>query len=448
MGRTKRYRNAHKSRQNSKADQQPPPHVHHDLYKFLASRGWRNDSFLTVGTFESTGRGLYAKRDLLTDDVIIELPIECMINILTIENDEHFSKLFNSELFDKFTAKLSFQALLAFYLCYQKTLGENSPWVAYIRTLPDSFSSPYFCKKSELYHLPDHLLKMIVDQNSLIKSQFELLTKLINDAGILTLDSFKWAYFVCNSRSVFINSKALEPLVDSQMFKELLSDDPNMALAPMLDLLNHSDRVQSQCQLSHAAAFIENNVHKFKLRECILSYQLIAKNFSKKYDQIFINYGNHNNTKLLHEYGFIVQNNQADFLEFSLDDVNNYIKNHSELKHMVVPKHKYKFIRDHNLDSQLYIDINDGLNHNFKAILAILLLPQNLYNLTQVAFGDELDFNDVKTYAEQIIVNKKMELKNLYELLSNEENLSQSASMCLEYFKESIEIINRVLNTL
>jgi ATP-binding cassette subfamily B (MDR/TAP) protein 7 len=423
------------------------PQTHYNLYKFLAARGWRNENYLKVGSFKDTGRGLYAKRDLLANDEIIELPIDCMISILTLGNDEEFNELFDQDKIEEFKGQVSFQALLAFYLSYQKSM-EDSPWINYIETLPESFSTPYFCKKSELYHLPDHLLRMIVDQNKTIKTQFELLSKLLNEPSKISLDTFKWSYFVCNSRSVFINSKILEPLVDSELFKELLSDDPNMALAPMLDLLNHSDRVQSQCQLSHSAAFIEMNAHKFKSKECKLTYQLINKNSFKKFDQIFINYGNHNNTKLLLEYGFIIRNNQMDFLEFSLDDVNNYIKNHLVLRHMVVPKHKYKFIRDHNLDSQLYIDINDGLNHNFKAILAILLLPQNLYNLTQVAFGDELDFNDVREHAVEIVLNKKKEIEKLYKALEKEEELSQSALMCLEYFKECILLIDRVVEFL
>lgn len=448
MGRTKRYRNAHKRRQILIKDHQPDPQIHHDLYKFLALRGWKNESQLTVGYFKDTGRGVYAKKDLMENDVIIELPVDCMISFMTLENDEKFMELFDSEIFEELKGQMMFQGLLTFYLSYQKSLGDESSWIFYIKTLPTSFSTPYFCKKSELYHLSDRLLKLIVDQNKTIRTQYELISKLLYDPSQITMETFKWAYFVCNSRSVFINSKAFEPLVDSSFFKKLLTDEPNMALAPMLDLLNHSDGVQTQCQLSHSAAFIEINIHKFKSKESKLTYQLINKNPVKKFDQIFINYGNHNNTKLILEYGFIIRNNQIDFLEFSLDDVNNYIKNHSELKHMMIPKHKYKFIRDHNLDSQLYIDINDGLNHNFRATLAILLLPKNLYNLTQVAFGDELDFNDVREHAEKIVLNKKKENEYLFENLRQQQNLSQSALMCLEYFKESISLINNVMKVL
>lgn len=450
MGRTFRYRKSLKSQRNLSKESPPSPRIHHDLYKFLAARGWRNENSFTVSSFKDTGRGLYAKKNIIEHDVLIELPIESMISIITLESDDEFIKLFEVEKFDDLKAKLSFQSLLAFYLSYQKGLDEESLWSPYIKTLPDTFSNPYFCKKSELYHLPDNLLQMVVNQHNSIKSQYEIIRKTLKEEAqqSLNLDTFKWAYFAVNSRSVFISWKSLEPLVEFSLFKELFVDEPKMALAPMLDLLNHSDRVKSDCQLSHGNAFIEANVEKFKAKESKLTFQLTTRNAFKKYEQVFINYGTHNNTKLLFEYGFIIPDNQMDFLEFTLDDVNSYIKSHEELKHMTVPKHKYKFIRDHGLDNELYIDINDGLNHNFQAILSILLLPQNLYNLTQVAFGDELNFDDVKVHAIKIVENKKNEIKKHHEGLIQFEELSESALMCLKYFDESIKLIDKVLTLL
>lgn len=449
MGRTFRYRKSRKSQQNLIKDQ-PSPRIHHDLYKYLGERGWRNENYLTVSSFKDTGRGLYAKKDVIEHEVLIELPFECMISVITLESDEKFVELFDVENFNDLKAQLSFQALLAFYLSYHKGLDEQSQWSSYIKTLPASFTTPYFCKKSELYHLTENLLRMVVNQNNSIKSQYEIVRKLLKKEceHSLNLDTFKWAYFAVNSRSVFISWKSLEPLVEFSQFKDLLMDEPKMALAPLLDLLNHSDRVKSDCQLSHADGFIEANVGKIKAKECKLTYQLTTRSAFKKYEQVFINYGTHNNTKLLFEYGFIVPDNQIDFLEFSLDDINSYIKTHDDLKLMTVPKHKYKFIRDHNLDNELYIDINDGLNHNFQAILSILLLPQNLYNLTQVAFGDDLNFYDVKNHAIKIVENKKNEIKIFHDGLIKLEDLSESALMCLKYFEESIKLIDKVLITL
>ncbi|KAG5678099.1 hypothetical protein PVAND_007801 [Polypedilum vanderplanki] len=453
MGRTRRYRESRK-RQRIVNQQLLPSDIHHNLYKFLAKNGWKNENKLTVSAFQLTGRGLKAKQDLLENDLIIELPYECLISFYTIATDTAFYSLFDEERLDNAKSSISFQSLLAFYLCYQISLCNESKWLVYIRTLPEDFSMPYFCKKTELYHLPENILMKVVEQNNVIKSNFERLMYLLddNEKHKFKLDIFKWSYFVCNSRSVYINSKILEPLVEYQgtsetarVLKELLNDEASMALAPLLDLLNHSDKVKTQCQLSHAQGFIKDNADNIINGRVRLSYLLHTLSACKKYEEIFISYGTHNNTKLLLEYGFILPNNQMDFLEFTLDDVNKYIKSHHELRLMNIPKHKYKFIRDHELDQQMYIDVNDGLNHTFQAVIAILLLPQNLYNLTQVAFGDDLNFNDIRKHAVEIMKMKRVELEKIMRGLENELELSKSADTCLEYFKESQKLIDKVL---
>lgn len=449
MGRTKRYRCLRKSERNM--SQLPDSQVHHDLIKFLSNRGWRNENGLTVSSFSMTGRGLYAKKGINENDMIIELPFKCLISYFTIESDNKFIDLFNKEELDNLKGVFSFQALLAFYLSYQIILADNSEWIEYIKTLPEDFSVPYFCKKSELYQLPDYILEKVVEQNNVIKTNYQHLNNILNKNSTIgdkiTIDIFKFAYFACNSRSVYVKSSSFLPLVDHDLiFKELLSDEPNMALAPMLDLLNHSDKAATRCQLSYSEGFIENNVTKIMNDEIKLTYMLFTSNSRKKYEQIFINYGTYNNTKLLIEYGFILPNNEMDFLEFTLEDINNYIKSDNELRLMPIPKHKYKFIRDHNLDQQMYIDMNDGLNHNFQAVLAILLIPQNIYNLTQVAFGDELNFNDIKEHAVEIIKKKRIDVEKMFNGLKSQGELSKSAQTCLEYFHESQNLIDKVLN--
>lgn len=443
MGRTQRKRKSHQKQH--KGDMLSPT-VHHDLFKFLSSHGWRNSSNLMVSSFAQTGRGLYAKETLSEHDLIIEVPYQCLISYQTLENDNDFCKLFGD--LNEAKSAVPFHALLALYLCHQKVKGEKSEWMAYIKTLPDNFTTPYFCQKSELYYLPETILEKIVEQNNLVKNCFQTLRSLLHKdvRDDFTFDVFKWAFFVCNSRSIHINGRWLEPLVDYQKFKELLSDEPNMALAPLLDLLNHSDKAKTRNQLSHSKDFIARNVEKIKTREIVLSYQLFTASSINKYEQIFIHYGAHNSTKLLLEYGFIVSDNQMDFLEFSLNDINNYIKDHPELKSLQIPKHKYKFIRDHDLDQQIYIDLNDGLNHNFQAILSILLIPENMYNLPQVAFGDEINFAEIKSHGIEIIKMKRNDFEKFHNGLQQIENLSLSGQMCCNYFQHFIEFIDKVLN--
>lgn len=441
MGRTQRIRQKRQKLAKSS------PSVHHDLLKFLSTFGWKNPNYLTVTNFPGTGRGLRAKVNLSEHELLIELPLESMISNVTIQNDAEFVELFNAGELESAKSSVNFQSLLALYLLHQKNKSEASRWAPYIKTLPESFSVPYFCQKLELYSLPETLLEKVVEQNNTIKKNFEELTRILNPEvrATFSLNDFKWAFFVCNSRSVFINGKSLEPLVDELNFKELLSDSPNMALAPLLDLLNHSDQAMTKSQLTLSEGFIAKYHEKIKARQLHLSYQLFTLKPVRKHDQIFINYGTYNNTKLLLEYGFIIPDNQFDFLEFSLSDVNNYIKRHPELRTLQIPKHKYKFIRDHDLDQQMYIDINDGLNHNFQAVIAILLVPQNIYNLTQVAFGDELHFCDIKIHAMEIMKQKKIDLEKMCEDLGRRSELSGSGGACCEYFKESAKLIGRVL---
>lgn len=442
MGRTQRIRQ--KRQQNSELSVFPS--IHYDLYKFLSSGGWKNENHLKVANFPLTGRGICAKRNLSEHDLIIQLPHQSMISYVTLENDVSFVELFNTDELERAKSSVNFQALLALYLLHEILKGDESQWSVYLKSLPKLFTMPYFCKKHELYHMPESLLEKIVEQNETIQRNFQELTIILRKPEKFTIEEFKWAYFVCNSRSVYMKGSSLLPLVDKVYFKELVSDAPNMALAPLLDLLNHSDKALSRNQLTLSESFIAKNHDKIKRNEVELCYQLFTLKPIKKFEQIFINYGNFNNTKLLLEYGFILSQNQVDFLEFSLNDVNSYIKNHRQLKTLLIPKHKYKFIRDHELDQQMFIDVTDGLSHNFQAVIGILLVPQNIYNLTQVAFGDELNFDDIKTHATEIVRQKKLDFEKMRQGLEKQSELSGSGRACCEYFNESTKLIEKVLN--
>ena len=298
-----------------------------------------------------------------------------------------------------------------------------------------------------MYHLPQNVLENIVEQNVKIKNNYCALLAMMkpDSAEYYTLETFKWAYFACNSRSVYLDFNVLKPLINNNITK-FLSDSPNLALAPLLDLLNHSSETTTNSQLTHSQGFVAQNADKITKGEVQLCYQLYSLKRIKKFTQVFINYGTYNNTKLLLEYGFVSPDNQMDFLEFSLGDVQNYVKNHHELKTLMIPKHKYKFIRDHNLDQQMFIDASDGLNHNFQAVLSILLIPQNVHNLTQITFGDELKFDNIRIYAIEILEMKKMEFEKHNDELQKQTEPSGSGIACQKYLKESVKLINKVLN--
>ena len=76
---------------------------------------------------------------------------------------------------------------------------------------------------------------------------------------------------------------------------ELEDSSECLALAPYLDLLNHSFDAVMEAGV---------DIHK-----STSGYQIVTKTKIKKFGQAFINYGPHDNTKLLLEYGFFLPNN-------------------------------------------------------------------------------------------------------------------------------------------
>lgn len=444
MGRT--YRNRCRNRKHKNVDKDNDNHNNYIiLQKFLLAKGWKNETNLKIGRFERMGRGIYSKTKL--EENLIEIPFDCLVSIFTLESDLNFKRMFDENKFEFFKNEISFQGLLALYLSYQKTLGDSSEWHPYIQTLPISFSNPYFCEKLELHFLPEAILEKIVEQNSLIKKNYANLMEILKNGPrtLISLDLFKWSYFVCNTRSVYLNSSAIRSLISNEFFKTILSDSQNMALAPFLDFFNHSPEITTISKLSQNESQIERNAEKIKSKEASLFYQLSSEILWKKRQQIFINYGNFNNTKLFLEYGFFVPGNSCDFLEFSLNDINNYIKSHSEHKFLLIPKHKYKFIKEHELENQIYVDLQDGLSHNFQAILAILLIPSNVYNLTEVAFGEDIGIDTIKDFAIEILDLKKLEYQKLGESLKKIDGLSESGKICVEYYQECCRFIDKVL---
>ncbi|CAB3380945.1 Hypothetical predicted protein [Cloeon dipterum] len=105
---------------------------------------------------------------------------------------------------------------------------------------------------------------------------------------------FLWAWFAVNTRAVYV-----EPSQD-----KICKDKDNIALAPFLDLLNHSPHIEPN-KVGWNGDF----------------YQIKASKSFKKHDQVYISYGAHDNLTLCLEYGFIVAKNSHDRVIFSKEDI-------------------------------------------------------------------------------------------------------------------------------
>lgn len=421
MGRAKRQRTRKKHRLHN-ADRLTVTQClnsrddHIKLFKYMHENRWHNETGLNIGEFSLTGRGVYTTRALKENDILIEIPLDVLITIETIENDVVFRML----LFEMFPGKkkcINTQCLLAFYVLYLK---HHRRYLPYLDSIPRDFSVPFFCKEAELKGMPCEITNKIEAQRELVNGNYLLFQQGLKgrvcpccsrdfEPTVMNLESFEWAFFAVNSRTVYLDHDIFEK---QHSVIVLLKDKPTMALAPFLDLLNHSSAVETTLAVQKAAT-------SNKIRESSAVYQLYTKTPVEKYEQIFISYGALDNIKLITEYGFALPNNKNDVLPLRLDEF--------EQQHRPFPWKIKAFIKLHAIDDHLNVGRECGFSHN------LLLLFRLAYELARDSsiVGNDALLNKL-IYAESVIMSEELTgfaLKIIqYKVTSLRDNLC--------YFKE------------
>ena len=192
--------------------------------------------------FPATGRGLMTCKKLNSGDLVISVPDEMLITVKTAEQSVIGKRLTQLRL-DKPLL------MLCVFILYEKHRGISSFWHPYISTLPRSFNTPAYFKEEELNALPSSLREQCTTQINTVHESYEELKGLLeNSTGILektfldnlTFDEFRWAWFVVNTRSVYKAGK----VITSTVAMGTLQTENAYALAPVLDLLNHTDTAE------------------------------------------------------------------------------------------------------------------------------------------------------------------------------------------------------------
>ena len=142
-----------------------------------------------------------------------------------------------------------------------------------------------------------------------------------------------------------------------------ISNRNNLALAPYLDMLNHSSKanIKAGPNVLNKLSWKDNSM----LRKCkkeILSrnekdaYEIITHTTYQKYDQVFINYGAHGNLQLYMEYGFSEENNQNDFVPVVIDEIKEiFLLYHKSFENRLVKKAQ-EIVQQNKLHENLRID--------------------------------------------------------------------------------------------
>ena len=259
---------------------------------------------------------------------------------------------------------LAYQALLAFWLLRESRAQPRSPYYSYLQSLPQSYSNPYFCSPEERRLLPEYLSSKVEEQEKLVLRDYQ---KILKIEDVWSLREFSWAWFTVNTRAVYLEH---DPRYESQ--SHLPSSDC-LALVPYLDLLNHSGAV---------------NVRPVVSRD---SYSIVSLSPVGKYHQAFISYGPHDNTKLLIEYGFCLNDNPHESYNISMEDIIKFVES-SEFECPDIDE-KITMIRDRELDLKLCI-IEEGFTWSLKTVLKLLSFQDGTYDcdsLLEKAYNEEDD---------------------------------------------------------
>lgn len=422
MGRAKRLRTRKKHRPHH-ADQLTVTAClnsrddHIKLFKYMHKNGWHNVNNLNIGEFPLTGRGVYTTRDLKENDILIEIPLDVLITIETIENDLEFRMLMHG-MFPGKRKCIDTQCLLAFYVLYLKHHRRCLP---YLDSIPRDFSVPYFCKETEMKGMPCKISNKIKAQRELVNGNYLLFQQALKgrvcpccsanfEPTIVNLGLFEWAFFAVNSRTVYLDYDLFQK---QHSVAVLLKDTPTMALAPFLDLLNHSSAVETTLAVQKPATSNKEGTANSGM------YQLITKTPVRKYEQIFISYGALDNIKLITEYGFALPNNKFDVLPLRFDEFEQLFR--------PFPWKIKSFIKLHAIDDHLNVGRECGFSHN------LLLLFRLAYELARDSsiVGNDALLNKL-IYAESVIMCDELREFALtiiqYKVKSLRENL--------RYFKE------------
>lgn len=428
MGRTFRQRKRNSARRTTSLSSDPN---FIRLTRWMHSKGWIEASPLVLAKFSNTGRGLMAKKFIKEGDILVSIPDSLLITTATVATSTVGHYLRSKE------THFNCQEVLATFLVWERHFKNSSKWNDYIQTLPRDFSVPHTVDLNHFQSFPWFLQDQALCALELAKNSFSNVTAFFDGRPcthcqrpiqtFFTWESFLWGWCCVNTRAVFI-----EP-GDVPSHHLHIRDRNCLALAPYLDMFNHSDTAQVQVGLNKS-----NNCYEIKTSKSI-----------KKYSEAFINYGPHANSKLFLEYGFVLPSNPHDIIPLRFSDLTRACKA-AEVS-IEYEFEKVMFIQKYDLATQLYIS-SSGLSWNCSTLLKILLSSTNSTKVWEHISFKSCDRSSVsdelKRAAESIFGLVEADLSQSQSQLTNKCDKTCCALLKGEGFHPTIEMCKILLQSL
>ncbi|XP_030333079.1 SET domain-containing protein 4 isoform X2 [Strigops habroptila] len=358
------------------------------LKKWLKDRGFE-DSNLKPAEFWGTGRGLMSTKALQAGDLIISLPEKCLLTTGTVL----CSCL--GEYIMKWKPPVSPLIALCTFLIAEKHAGEKSLWKPYLDVLPKTYTCPVCL---------EHDVPLFAE----------------NTETVFNYSALEWAWCTINTRTIYMKHSQ----------RECFSLEPDVyALAPYLDLLNHSPNVQVK------AAFNEQT----------RSYEIRTNSQCKRYEEVFICYGPHDNQRLLLEYGFVAIDNPHSSVYVSSDTLLKYFPPLDKQRNA-----KLSILRDHDFLENLTFGW-DGPSWRLLTALKLLSLGADEFTCwRRTLLGDiisarneEQTLNVTAKICHFLIEETQHVLFQISQLKRSKENLKTHLALVEALSLEDLKILQK-----
>lgn len=395
------------------------------LTTWMKAYGWKPTCRLAPACFGDTGRGLMAAQNIGIGQPLAIVPGRLVITVDSVSMSS-FGKYF--------TTKYKTQQVLATYVMFERHKGSESFWYNYIVSLPTTMSNAAYCT---IENLPDDVSEKVLDhQNTILTTFNQIMSEMSSDicphcsetfGNIFTFEIYKWAWSIVNTRAVYMSPDC------SIKNKIKLLDVNNLALAPYIDMFNHSPAACVRATVNHLNG----------------AYTIITEKLFKKHSEVFINYGPHSNIKLFLEYGFIVPSNPQDSIHLSANEIIS--KTGKSLNKNWMEKLKsYDLLNGHYCTSE-------GLSWSTKILIYLLSYSDRLNDeeLKNRVFANLFDQNEIEAVSKigAVVVKTKLEETKLWEsnmlnVLSHQTEKSTGFVVAVELVKENRRLLEKCLQSL
>ncbi|XP_067674441.1 SET domain-containing protein 4-like isoform X2 [Haliotis asinina] len=369
--------------------------------------------------FKETGRGLRANKPIHKGEIIVSIPESALITTNTVFRSDI------GAILKKCVPPLSPQRVLSIFLVWEWEKGTTSSWYPYIQTLPSTFSTPLYFTRQELERLPPSVYVRSISEQTRVQDIFasirDFLQKHVSDFKAFTYERFRWAWCVVNTRSVYVK-------IQESPYLSLMERETNVALAPYLDLLNHS-----------AEAKVEARVNEESGR-----YEIVTADEYQKYDQVFIHYNPYSNDELFIEYGFTLPHNPFNVYELTTADL-------VILRHKLSVDNwdrKMEIIGEMKLKNDLTCR-TDGMAWNLHTLLRIFAMSCEELNNWRVIYTSEVSQeNEVRALSfAKVLLQEALVKINKY-LVSERDALSEHEKLALTLVQDKKHLLEQTLDGL